>query len=139
MRSIDDLHCVDEKYLKEKKSLDELDISNGNRNLIRRFIMSCTQEGLTKTTVTNHMKTIRYMLRYLDEIGYSGDIDKIDELTFHDLMVHLEDRQGMAHNCIKTFKKMYRYLYDDGIPKWVQKTKVRSHVTPVQPTDILTR
>ncbi|WP_250868611.1 hypothetical protein [Methanococcoides seepicolus] len=58
-------------------------------------------------------------------------------------MMRLEDEHGMKPGTIRTYKKMikkfFHVLGNGEQPKWVQKLKLKSIETPVQPHDLLTK
>lgn len=143
MRPVDDLHNIDVKFSIEKNRIDEIDTSDYNKTLLKRFVLACRQEGLSKTTILNHMRTLRYIIRDLKTIGYDVDLDKLDDLMFDELVLHAEDRglskNGFVDNYKVVIKKFYRHLYDDDMPKWVRNIRPKRLPSPVQPSDILTQ
>jgi len=139
-RNVDDVHAFDTGFLKAMERLDELDTSEENKAIVKKFIKSCRLDGLAKSTLTHYTNQLKRMIQRLPESGFEGTIDKLDEDAFYDFIIYLEDKAQLSHNEIRNYKKvvrkLYRHIYGDNVPRWVEKIKLGTVETHVQPQDL---
>jgi hypothetical protein len=61
------------------------------------------------------------MIERVEEIGYTKDLDELDQNDFRKLIMHLEDVKklsaGEVRNYRKVTKKFFGYLYMGDAPK----------------------
>lgn len=142
-RNVDDVHSFDAGFLRAMKLLEELDTIPENKQIVKRFIMNCRQEGLAKSTLTHYTNQLKRMIHNLSDIGYVDTIDKLEQDQFNELLMHLEDELNLSpaelRNYKKVLKKLYGFLYGDDVPPWVRKLKLGSIGTPIQPQDLPTK
>ncbi len=139
-RSVDDVHGFEEGYLRAKERIEKMETSQHNKNLIDKFTVNCRKEGLTKSTITTHINYLKWTIEHLNKMGFTKDIDQLEQDDFDHFLIYLEDEvsasKGTIRNYKKTTKKFYRFITDDDLPKWVQKLKLQNVETPVQPSDL---
>lgn len=142
-RSVDDVHAFDTGFIRAMRGLEELDTIPENKQIVKRFIMNCRQEGLAKSTLTHYTNQLKRMIQHLSDIGYVGSIDQLDQDKFNELLMYLEDEMNLSpaelRNYKKVVKKLYGFLCGDDIPSWVRKLKLGSVETPIQPQDLPTQ
>lgn len=142
-RSVDDVHAFDTGFIRAMKGLEELDTIPENKQIVKRFIMNCRQEGLAKSTLTHYTNQLKRMIQHLSDIGYVRAINQLDQDRFNELLMYLEDEMNLSpaelRNYKKVVKKLYGFLYGDDIPSWVRKLKLGSVETPIQPQDLPTQ
>jgi len=61
------------------------------------------------------------------------------EFDFDNLIDSLERDKKNDYNYRKLVKKFFRWYTNDDVPKWVHNIKMPKMVTPVQPSDLLTK
>ncbi|SES90935.1 Site-specific recombinase XerD [Methanococcoides vulcani] len=143
-RNVDDVHSYDSGYENALIRLEKLTTSDKNKTLVEKFVRSCRRNELAKSTITNYINLLKRMIQRLEDIGYTDDLDKLDQETFDYLLFHLEDdcelSKGEIRNYKKCVKKFFKTIMDeDGVPRWVHDLKLKSIETPVQPSDLPTK
>lgn len=140
---MDDVHAYDTGFVKAMKGLDSLETSDENKKLVKDFVMSCKRENLAKSTITNYLNLLKRMIERLQEIGFTKNIDQLEQDDFDVFIMHLEDicklSPGEVRNYKKVTKKFYGSLYDGDAPKWVRQIRLKSVETPIQPSDLPTQ
>jgi integrase len=123
--------------------LKKLDTSEHNKQLVENLALHCRKEGLARSTTTNYVNQLTRLIKYLAEAGDTGSLDELQQNDFDKLVQYLEDvkqlSRGEIRNYKKVVKKLYRYCYDDDVPRWVAKLRLESTESPVQPSDLLTQ
>lgn len=75
-------------------------------------------------------------------MGYDDDLDQIDQDTYDEFLIFLEDEEGLAKSTIRNYKKALKKFFavitNGDTPRWVDDLKLKNHESPVQPSDILT-
>ncbi|WP_298685089.1 tyrosine-type recombinase/integrase [uncultured Methanomethylovorans sp.] len=142
-RNVDDVHAYDSGFIKAMTALEALATTDHNKTLVKAFVMSCKREGLAKSTITNYVNLLKRMIERLQETGFCGDLDQLEQTSFDVFIMHLEDvvklSPGEVRNYKKVTKKFYGTLYEGDAPKWVRQIKLKSVETPVQPSDLPTQ
>jgi len=140
--SVDDIHAYGTGFVQAMERLKKADTSRHNKQLIERFIMACRRDNLAKSTITNYLNQLTRLTARLKEIGFSKDLDELDQTVFDKLLLYLEDvkhlSKGEIRNYKKVIKKFFRWLGDGEVPKWVRNLKLDSIENVVQPSDLLT-
>ncbi|TQD28263.1 tyrosine-type recombinase/integrase [Methanolobus vulcani] len=139
-RNVDDVHSFETGFIRAKERIENAGISQRNKDLINRFIVHCRREGLKKSTITTYVNFLRWMIEKLEKIGYTKDIDELEQDDFDEFLIYLEDEEeaspGTIRNYKKVTKKFFRFLTDDDVPKWVRKLKLGQVETHIQPQDL---
>lgn len=141
-QTVDDVHSFETGFTQAMQRLEHLDTSDRNKDLIKGFVISCRRDGLAKSTITGYANLLKQMVQRLYENGYTKDIDELEQFDFDSFLMYLEDvksiKPGGIRNYKKVTKKFYRHLFDDDVPRWVQKLNLVQIESPVQPSDLLT-
>lgn len=123
--------------------LEKADLSDENKQIINKFVIGLRREELAKSTILGYLNYITRTALQLRSYNIEKPLTDITQDDFDLLMMRLEDEHGMRPGTIRTYKKMikkfFRVLGDGEQPKWVQKLKLKSIETPVQPHDLLTK
>ncbi|CAG0999979.1 hypothetical protein METP3_03232 [Methanosarcinales archaeon] len=130
----DDIHGFDRALEMALKRLDDPIVSPNNKELIHRFIRASKKKGDRKSTLARDCNLMRWILK-----RYKGDLDKMTDLDFDDLIDSLERDKKDDYNYRKLVKKFFRWYTQDEVPKWVRNIKMPRNKTPVQPSDLLTK
>jgi len=106
-------------------------------------VIYCRRDGLAKSTITTYLNLLTRMTSRLHDVGFNKNIDEIDQEVFDELLMYLEDVKGISRgeirNYKKVLKKLYRWRFDEDMPKWVNAFKLGTIESPVQPSDLLTQ
>jgi len=142
-QNVDDIHAYDTGFIRAMERLESANTSEVNKKLIKDFIMNCRRDGLAKSTITNYLNLLTRMTARLQECGYFNNLDEMVQADFDNLLFYLEDVRGISkgevRNYKKAIKKLYRWRYEDDIPKWVTTLKLENIESTVQPSDLLTQ
>lgn len=141
-RNVDDIHCYDSGFINAMARLEGVATSHKNKELIKGFVMECRRDELAKSTTTNYLNLLTRMTERLKETGYTKNLDELDQPDFDKLLLHLEVRGisiGEIRNYKKVLKKFFRWKTEDDLPKWVDRLKLKSVDSTVQPSDLLTQ
>jgi len=142
-QNVDDIHAYDTGFIRAMERLESADTSEVNKKLIKDFIMNCRRDGLAKSTITNYLNLLTRMTARLQECDYFNNLDEMVQDDFDNLLFYLEDVRGISkgevRNYKKAIKKLYRWRYEDDIPKWVTTLKLENIESTVQPSDLLTQ
>jgi len=141
-RNVNDIHSYKTRLACVRKSVKELETSETNKKLVSKFITKCINKELKPSTITGYSNILIRMIRRLKEIGYDGDLDKIDIDTFEELVAYLHEcnlSKGEIRNHKKVTRKFYQVISQDknDIPSWVLDIKLGNIITNIQPNDIL--
>jgi integrase/recombinase XerD len=134
MADPDDIHGFDKKYDGVIKRLDNAQISDRNKELIREFVRDSRKSGNRKSTCAGNVNIALQMVEF-----YEKDLDTVMEDDFDRLIGSLEVKGKCDLNYRKITKKFFKWLTDDEVPKWVRQIKLVNKDTPVQPSDLLQR
>jgi len=129
-RNVDDVHSYDSGYENALIRLEKLTTSDTNKKLVTKFVRVCRRNELAKSTITNYVNLLKRMIQRLEDIGYTDDLDKLDQDTFDDLLFYLEDTRhlskGEIRNYKKCVKKFFKSIMDEGdVPRWVHARKIK--------------
>jgi integrase len=142
-RNVDDIHSFDTGFVRAMERLEKADLSDENKQIINKFVIGLRREELAKSTILGYLNYITRTAMQLRSYNIEKPLTEITQDDFDLLMMRLEDEHGMKPGTIRTYKKMikkfFRVLGDGEQPKWVQKLKLKSIETPVQPHDLLTK
>ncbi len=141
-RNVDDIHCYDSGFINAMARLEGAATSQKNKELINGFVMDCRRDELAKSTTTNYLNLLTRMTERLKETGYTKNLGELDQSDFDKLLLHLEVRgisTGEIRNYKKVLKKFFRWKTGDDLPKWVDRLKLKSVDSTVQPSDLLTQ
>lgn len=142
-QNVDDIHAYDTGFIRAMERLEGANTSEVNKKLIKDFIMNCRRDGLAKSTITNYLNLLTRMTARLQECDYFNNLDEMVQDDFDNLLFYLEDVRGISkgevRNYKKAIKKLYRWRYEDDIPKWVTTLKLENIESTVQPSDLLTQ
>ena len=142
-QNVDDIHAYDTGFIRAMERLEGANTSEVNKKLIKDFIMNCRRDGLAKSTITNYLNLLTRMIARLQECDYFNNLDEMVQDDFDNLLFYLEDVRGISkgevRNYKKAIKKLYRWRYEDDIPKWVTTLKLENIESTVQPSDLLTQ
>lgn len=133
MGNPDDIHSYDSKFESTMNRLDEVEISDSCRDLIKDFIKDCRKQGIKKGSCISYIGLLTRMALF-----YKKDLDRIKEDDFDRLIAHLDRENLDDYNYRKLTKKFVRWKTDDELPKWVRRIKLIHADSPVQPSDLLT-
>ncbi|MCD4820593.1 MAG: site-specific integrase [Methanococcoides sp.] len=142
-RDVDDVHSTHTGLIRAMERLRGADISQGNKDILENFVTACRLEGLAKNTVIWYANYGTRMVQRLQDIGFKGTIDQVDQAIFHRLLLYLEDEREMSQSSLRNYKKLVKKFFgwscEGEAPKWVQNIKLKTIDTPVQPSDLLTQ
>lgn len=142
-RDVDDVHSTHTGLIRAMERLRGADISQGNKDILENFVIACRLEGLAKNTVIWYANYGTRMVQRLQDIGFTGTIDQVDQAIFHRLLLYLEDEREMSQSSLRNYKKLVKKFFgwscEGEPPKWVQNIKLKTIDTPVQPSDLLTQ
>ncbi len=151
MANVDDVHGFSLRNKKAMFRLEELDTDPHNKELIKRFVISCRKERIAQSTIIGYVEHAKRMIERLAEIGITKTLDQVDSYDFDRLLFYLEDeyqgryrgQKGLSQNSLRNYKKFmkkfHRWLGDGDQPDWVKKIRLEVIETPVQPSDLLTK
>lgn len=141
-RNVDDIHCYDSGFINAMARLEGVATSHKNKELIKGFVMECRRDELAKSTTTNYLNLLTRMTERLKETGYTKNLGELEQPDFDKLLLLLEVRgisTGEIRNYKKVLKKFFRWKTEDDLPKWVDRLKLKSVDSTVQPSDLLTQ
>lgn len=130
----DDIHGFSRSLELAIKRLDDPIVSQHNKELIQRFIHASKKKGDKRSTQARDCNHMRWILK-----RYKRDLDMMTEFDFDNLIDSLERDKKNDYNYRKLVKKFFRWYTNDDVPKWVHNIKMPKMVTPVQPSDLLTK
>ncbi len=141
--NVDDVHSFNTGFIQGMKRLKNSEISDENKNVIEKFITKVQIEGLAMGTIVGYLNYITRLAQRLHEMGVDTILTDIEEDDFNKLMLNLQVERELKETGLRTYKKVtkkfFRVMSDDEPPKWVQKLKLKTLDTPVQPSDLLTK
>jgi len=142
-QNVDDIHAYDSGFIKAMERLEAIDFSQHDKELIRKFIGNCQKERLAKSTRTNYLNQLTRMTSRLHDNGFTKNLDELEEEDFDELLLYLEDIIGLSASEIRNYKKvtrkLFRWIGDGELPKWVSKLKLETIESTVQPSDLLSQ
>ena len=130
----DDIHNFEQRYYTWLKKLENGDVPEKSRELIKDFIRYKKNSGKKYSTLAN---TVGIAIQVVRRTG--KNVDELTERDLFDLTDHLEMEHKDDYNYRKFIKSFFRWFTDDNVPRWVKNIKLIKKDTPVQPSDILTR
>jgi integrase len=141
--NVDDVYSHNTGFLMAKERLRNSEISQENKKLLEYFIMKCQIEGLAMGTLVGYLNYITRMAQRFQELGINKKMDTITEDDFNFLLVSLQNDRGLQPASIRNYRKVTKKFF--GVitagepPKWVQRLKLKTLDTPIQPSDLLTQ
>lgn len=142
-RDVDDVHSFDSGFINATNRLKNSSLSQENKDIIHKFIVKCQIESLAKGTLVGYLNYITRMAQRLQELDVDKRLDELEEDDFDLLLVTLQNERGLKNTSLRTYKKIikkfFRVMSPDEPPKWVQKLKLPTIDTPIQPSDLLTQ
>lgn len=114
-RNVDDIHCMDTGFKRAVENLNKADISQNNKENLKKFVTGCRHEGLKKSTITFHINYGKRMIEDLKRIGVEKDLHEIDQYDFDQLLIYLEDEKKLKKVPLEIIKNLLRSFLD-GIP-----------------------
>ncbi len=133
---VNDIHGFSIGFQQAMQRLVAAQISDHNKDLIKRFVASCRKEEITQCTYTNYLNVLLRTAKRLNK-----DLDALTEDDIDTLLFSLENegyKAGYIYNYKKAIKKLYTWLTDDNVPKFIRELKLVSTDNQVEPKDLLT-
>jgi len=141
--NVDDVHSFKTGFIQGMERLKNSEISDENKDVIEKFIIKVQIEGLAMGTIVGYLNYITRMAQRLHEMGVNKSLKDITEDDFNKFMLNLQVDRELKDTGLRTYKKVTKKFFgvmsDDETPKWVQKLKLKTIDTPVQPSDLLTK
>jgi integrase/recombinase XerD len=141
--NVDDVHAYDSLFIKVMQRLDKAEFSDKNKQLLKKFIAQLQRDCLAKSIRTNYLNQLTGMIKNLQKIDFTKNLDELDKDTFDKLLTYLDDIAGLSQNEIRNYNKVtknfFKWLCDDEPPRWVTKLKLETIESPVQPSNLLTQ
>lgn len=134
--NVNDIHGFAVGFQQAMARLEKSPLSARNKDLIKRFVGFCRKDNITQCTYTNYANILMRIAKRLDK-----DLDKLNEDDIDSLMIALETegyKHGYIHNFKKSLKKLYFWLSDGDVPKFIRELKLTTPVNQVEPKDLLT-
>jgi integrase len=139
MVEVDDVHDFATDLLRAQSRLEKANISDTNKQMIKRFVMSLRRDGLKKATLLNYINFGTRMCQRFVELGIDKPLNEINQDDFDDFLMYMEDEKGIKPGGIKLykifFKKFSKWALDDQ-PKWIREMKFPKVNSRVQPSDL---
>jgi integrase/recombinase XerD len=133
---VNDIHGFKIGFQQAMKRLEAAPISDHNKDLTKRFVALCMKENITQCTYTNYLNILVRIAKRLNK-----DLDALTESDLDLLLLSLESegyKPGYIYNFKKTLKKLYDWLTDGEIPKFIRDMKLSAIDNQVEPKDLLT-
>jgi site-specific recombinase XerD len=133
---VNDIHGFKIGFQQAMKRLEVAPISDHNKELIKRFVALCMKENMTQCTYTNYLNIMVRIAKRLNK-----DLDALTESDLDLLLISLESegyKPGYIYNFKKTLKKLYDWLTDGEVPKFIRDLKLSAIDNQVEPKDLLT-
>jgi len=139
MVGVNDVHDVSADMKRAQARLEKAEISDENKQLIKRFLMSLRRDGLKKTTLLNYINFGTRMCQRLVELGIVKPLNAINQDDFDEFLVYMEDDRKIQPGGIKLykifFKKFSKWALEDQ-PKWIREMKFPKVNSRIQPADL---
>ncbi len=137
MANVDDIHAFQKGFAAALKRIGESEISDHNKETIKKFIVFCSGQGISTSTCTIYMNSLHRIA-----IRVKKDLDGMEGTDYELLLLNLKSegyKEGYIYQYKKTIKKFYRWRFDDDMPKWARRISLKCTETPVQPSDLITK
>lgn len=139
MTGVEDIHDVTADMKRATSRLENAEISEVNKQLIKRFILSLRRENLKKITVLNYLNLSTRLCQRLHELGVDTPLNEITQYDFDIFLIYMEDERGLAPSGLKLYKVFYKKFTKtmcQDQPKWVREMKVPRDAGRIQPSDL---
>ena len=134
--NVNDIHGFNIGFQQAMRRLEAAEISDYNKDLIKRFVSFCRKENLKQCSYTQNLNLLLRTAKRLNK-----DLDKLNEADVDNLLLLLEAEEfssGYIRNYKKALKKLYQWLTDGDSPKFIRELKVTATYEQVEPKDLLT-
>lgn len=139
MVNVDDVHGVNADLQRAQARLEKAGISEENKQLLKRFVMSLRREGLKKSTILNYINFGTRLCQRFVELGIDKPLTEINQDDFDTFLIHMEDIRGIKPGGLKLYKifmkKFSKWAFDD-TPRWVREMKFPKVNSRIQPADL---
>jgi integrase len=140
-QNVNDIHSFNTGLKQANERIKNAKISKEDIDLLKKFNISCRNEGLKKSTIAGHLNICRYIAETFIHLEIDTKLHEIDEGDFWELVEYLEEEKrlskGTIRNYKKTVKKLFRWYNEDEPPKWVKNLKLEDIDSTIQPHEIL--
>jgi Site-specific recombinase XerC len=139
MVELEDIHGTSHDLKRAYARLDNSEISEENKQLLKRFLISLRRENLRKTTLVNNLNLGTRLCQRLIELGIDKPITELTQDDFDTFLIYMEDEHGIKKGGIKVYiiflKKFLKWALDEP-PKWIRELKVPHLEHRIQPADL---
>jgi len=137
MANVDDIHAFQKGFAAALKRIGESELSDRNKELIKKFIVFCSGQDISISTCTIYLNSLHRIA-----VRVKKDLDGMEETDYELLLLSLKSegyKEGYVYQYKKTIKKFFKWQFDEDVPKWVKRITLKCTETPVQPSDLLTK
>jgi integrase/recombinase XerD len=137
MANVDDIHAFQKGFAAALKRIDESEISDHNKEIIKKFIIFCTGHEISTSTCTIYLNSLHRIA-----IRVKKNLDEMAESDYEFLLLNLKSKgykEGYIYQYKKTIKKFFKWRFDLDVPRWVARIQLKATDTPVQPSDLITK
>lgn len=137
MGNVDDIHAFGKGFASALKRIEESAISDHNKEIIKNFVVFCSGQEIATSTCTIYLNSLHRIA-----VKVNKELDNIDEPDYNMLLLNLKSggyKDGYIYQYKKTLKKFFKWRFDDSMPRWVGRIKLKATDTPVQPSDLITK
>src|SRR5659263_15469 len=137
MANVDDIHAFQKGFAAALKRIDESEISDHNKEIIKKFIVFCNGQEISTSTCTIYLNSLHRIA-----IKVKKNLDEMAESDYEFLLLNLKSKgykEGYIYQYKKTIKKFFKWRFDLDVPRWVARIQLKATDTPVQPSDLITK
>ena len=137
MANVDDIHAFQKGFAAALKRIDESEISDHNKEIIKKFIVFCTGQEISRSTCTIYLNSLHRIA-----VKVKKNLDEMAESDYELLLLNLKSggyKDGYIYQYKKTIKKFFKWRFDDEVPRWIARIQLKATDTPVQPSDLITK